>query len=283
MWESSMTYMKTYMRTREGSISSWASWSDGESGSLISLLLSSLELSGTKTRGLKYKPSSKPLHISAKYLFSNRELYRKVQLPEQPRHLARWDVYDIPHQSVGGGRSTQKRVRTLLTFEKHCLREEITFGDPFEDSGVAKTFAWVRCRFQGGISSLGGQRLKRPGSCSLQSWEMCTSDTDLKAITYMRTCEAYISSTIRFRVSVWGNHPGDKIRANGTSQKRTPPSNATWCRWHFKGSPLMEVAICPDVVSRVVTWERCLKKAVSVRPAREKAFDTSVTCRGGRN
>ena len=26
---------------------------------------------------------------------------------------------------------------TPLTFEDHCLEEEITFGDPFEDSGVA--------------------------------------------------------------------------------------------------------------------------------------------------
>ena len=26
--------------------------------------------------------------------------------------------------------------KTLLTFEAHCLEEEITFGDLFEDSGV---------------------------------------------------------------------------------------------------------------------------------------------------
>ena len=29
------------------------------------------------------------------------------------------------------------RVRTrLLTFENHCLEEELTFGNPFQDSGV---------------------------------------------------------------------------------------------------------------------------------------------------
>ena len=45
-----------------------------------SLLLSSLELSDKKSMSLVYEPSSEPLHISAKDMFFNRELYQTVQL-----------------------------------------------------------------------------------------------------------------------------------------------------------------------------------------------------------
>jgi len=31
---------------------------------------------------------------------------------------------------------SKARISALLTFEDHCLKEEMTFGDPFEDSGV---------------------------------------------------------------------------------------------------------------------------------------------------
>jgi len=30
-----------------------------------------------------------------------------------------------------------------LTFENHCLEEEITFGDPFEDSGVVRVHSKI--------------------------------------------------------------------------------------------------------------------------------------------
>ena len=43
-----------------------------------------------------------------------------------------------PRQSVGGGKSIQKRVRTRSPLLKTtAVRKKLTFGDPFEDSGVA--------------------------------------------------------------------------------------------------------------------------------------------------
>ena len=34
-----------------------------------------------------------------------------------------------------------------MTFENHCLEEEMTFGDPFEDSGVVKPIARGKLTF----------------------------------------------------------------------------------------------------------------------------------------
>jgi hypothetical protein len=43
----------------------------------------------------------------------------------------------LPRQSVGGGKSIQKRVLTRSPLVKTtALRGKLTFGDPFEDSGV---------------------------------------------------------------------------------------------------------------------------------------------------
>jgi hypothetical protein len=45
-----------------------------------------------------------------------------------------------PRQSVGRGKSIQKRVRTRFSLLKiTALRGKLTFGDLFEDSGVAST------------------------------------------------------------------------------------------------------------------------------------------------
>ena len=47
-------------------------------------------------------------------------------------------------------------------------------------------------------------------------------------------------------------HTGDNMWANGTSQKWTPPQNATRIRWHSSGCPHLGETSCPNVVSRVV-------------------------------
>ena len=49
----------------------------------------------------------------------------------------------LPRQSVEGGKSIQKRVRTRFPLLKTtALRGKLTFGDPFEDSGVVV----LRCK-----------------------------------------------------------------------------------------------------------------------------------------
>ena len=47
-----------------------------------------------------------------------------------------------PRQRVGGGQT----LATVSTFENHCLEGKLTFGDPFEDSGVTGGLvgAWFR-------------------------------------------------------------------------------------------------------------------------------------------
>ena len=47
------------------------------------------------------------------------------------------------------------------------------------------------------------------------------------------------------------NHPGDNIRANGTSQKWTRPGMPPDSGGILRGCPLLGGAICPNVVSRV--------------------------------
>ena len=52
----------------------------------------------------------------------------------------------LPRQSVEGGKSIQKRVRTRFPLLKTtALRGKFTFGDPFKNSGVA------RCVLHGGL------------------------------------------------------------------------------------------------------------------------------------
>ena len=49
-----------------------------------------------------------------------------------------------PRQSVGGGKFIQKRVRTRFPLLKTtALRGKLTFGDPFEDSGVDRAVSSV--------------------------------------------------------------------------------------------------------------------------------------------
>ena len=56
-------------------------------------------------------------------------VYAKRNLCEKP--------WMEPRQSVGGGKSIQKRVRKRFSLlETTALRGKLTFGDPFEDSGV---------------------------------------------------------------------------------------------------------------------------------------------------
>jgi len=47
-------------------------------------------------------------------------------------------------------------------------------------------------------------------------------------------------------------HPGDNIRANGTSQKWTRPGMPTDAGGILRGCPLLGSAICPNAVSRVM-------------------------------
>ena len=41
-----------------------------------------------------------------------------------------------------GGIHAKACQDTLSTFENSCLEGEMTFGDPFEDSGVVRVWGW---------------------------------------------------------------------------------------------------------------------------------------------
>ena len=48
---------------------------------------------------------------------------------------------------------------------------------------------------------------------------------------------------------------GDNIRANGTFPKWTPPWNVNRIRWYSWTRPLLESAICSNVVFRPLFWQ----------------------------
>ena len=58
------------------------------------------------------------------------------------------DSYQSRHARVVEGLSENRPCpETVSTFENHCLAGELTFGDPFQDSGVVRLVTRRRMSF----------------------------------------------------------------------------------------------------------------------------------------